>query len=298
MPLAPYPALRPYSHMTQTHSPILISENKVHGGTQTVYSHYSEACDCKMKLGVFLPPRTNTPSPKLPVLIFLSGLTCTEQNFITKAGAQALAAELGLIIVAPDTSPRGDEVVDDAAYDLGQGAGFYVDATQAPWEPHFQMESYIRDDLMSWIAAHIPAADMSRVGISGHSMGGHGALTLHLKNPNLFKTCSAFAPITAPMNVPWGQKALGAYLGENNAFWARYDACALVKTMSTEAHILIDQGSEDQFLTEQLRPHLFQTACELGGQDLTLRMQPGYDHSYYFITSFIDDHLRWHAERL
>lgn len=266
----------------------------MHGGTQAVHEHYSPACNCDMRLGVFTPEGAKSA----PVLIFLSGLTCTEQNFITKAGAQKLAAKLGMIIIAPDTSPRGDNVPDDEGYDFGKGAGFYLNATQKPWADHFQMESYIRDELPAWIAANIPAADINRMGISGHSMGGHGALTLHLKNPDLFKTCSAFSPIIAPSQVPWGQKAFTGYLGTDMTTWSAYDSCALVKNMSSSAHILIDQGSEDQFLSEQLRSHLFQTACELGGQELTLRMQPGYDHSYYFIASFIDDHLRWHADRL
>lgn len=272
-----------------------ITTNKTFGGTQAVYAHRSDACDCDMRVAVFTPDHVKDSAP---ALIFLSGLTCTEQNFITKAGAQRIAAALGMILVAPDTSPRGDHVPDtEDRYDFGKGAGFYLDATVDPWAKNFNMESYIRDELPAWMAANLPV-DMNRIGITGHSMGGHGALTLHLKNPDLFKTCSAFSPIVAPSQVPWGQKAFEGYLGDDKSAWANYDAVELVKSESSAAHILIDQGSDDEFLTEHLKPHLFRAACETSGQDLTLRMQEGYDHSYYFIATFIEDHLRWHAKGL
>lgn len=272
-----------------------ISENKMFGGTQYVFSHKSEANNCDMRVGVFMPPQANTE--KCPALIWLSGLTCTEENFIVKAGAQKLAAELGLIIVAPDTSPRGDDVPDDDAYDFGKGAGFYLNATQKPWVKNFQMETYIRDELTAWMKED-PACDPDRVGISGHSMGGHGAISLHLKNPELFKTCSAFSPITSPIQVPWGQKAFKGYLGDNEDDWQAYDSTALVRAKPSMAHILIDQGADDNFLTEHLRPEIFKTACTEMGQALTLRMQNGYDHSYFFIATFIEDHLRLHAAKL
>ncbi len=273
-----------------------ISSTKTFGGTQAVYEHRSDACDCDMRVAVFTPPQAIDES--CPAVIWLSGLTCTEQNFITKAGAQKLAAELGLIIIAPDTSPRGDHVPDtEDRYDFGKGAGFYLDATVMPWMENFSMETYIRDELPHWIKQNLPV-DMKRLGIFGHSMGGHGALTLHLKNPTLFKTCSAFSPIVAPSQVPWGQKAFEGYLGDSPRTWARYDATELVMKQPSEAHILIDQGTGDEFLKEHLRPDLFDVACQKMGQKLTLRMQDGYDHSYYFITSFIDDHLRHHAENL
>ncbi len=272
-----------------------LSQTKVFGGTQSVYTHRSDACDCDMRVAVFLPPQAkHGPSP---ALVWLSGLTCTEDNFTAKAGAQRMAAKLGLILIAPDTSPRGDQVPDDAAYDFGQGAGFYLNARQSPWGKNFQMETYIRDELTAWMTQNFPI-DAQKIGISGHSMGGHGALTLHLKNPGLFKTCSAFAPISAPMQVPWGRKAFAGYLGDDQRLWEDYDAAALVAKRPSPAHILIDQGDADNFLTEQLRPEIFESACKDAGQTLTMRMQNGYDHSYYFITSFIDDHLRHHAAEL
>ena len=248
-----------------------------------------------MKVGVFIPDGVTVDAP---ALVFLSGLTCTEQNFVTKAGAQRVAAELGLILVAPDTSPRGEGVPDTPEeYDFGVGAGFYLDATQAPWSMHFNMDTYVRDELTAWMADTLPV-DMTRVGITGHSMGGHGALILHLKNRDVFKTCSAFAPIVTPSRVPWGEKALGRYLGEDKTAWDKYDATALVTSQPSDAHILIDQGSDDQFLTEQLKPEIFESACANVGQDLTLRLQSGYDHSYFFIATFIEDHLRHHAAAL
>ena len=271
-----------------------ISQNKSFGGVQAVYEHRSEACDCDMKVGVFTPDGIKGTAP---ALIWLSGLTCTEQNFITKAGAQRIAAELGVVLIMPDTSPRGDHVPDEDRYDFGKGAGFYLDATKMPWMKNFAMETYIRDELIFWIKTELPFVDIHRIGISGHSMGGHGALTLHLKNPTLFKSCSAFSPITAPSQVPWGQEAFKGYLGDAPRAWARYDATLLVGKQPSNAHILIDQGTEDEYL-DQLKPALFKEACQDAGQKLTLRMQEGYDHSYYFIASFIQDHIHWHAERL
>lgn len=280
-----------------------ISSTKSFGGMQNVYAHHSDACQCEMKFAVYLPPKAKEQAgkgAKLPVLYWLSGLTCTEENFISKAGAQRAAAELGLIIVAPDTSPRGEGVPDDpdGAYDFGLGAGFYVNATQEPFAKHYNMYDYIRRELPALIEKEFPV-DASRAGIFGHSMGGHGALTIHLKNQQEFKSCSAFAPIVAPSQVPWGQKALGNYLGDDKRSWAAYDATQLLLDHgSSDAHILIDQGTADNFLKEQLRPEIFQAAAEKTGQALSLRMQKGYDHSYFFIASFIEDHLRWHASKL
>lgn len=273
-----------------------ISHNKMHGGDQFVYEHESTACGCPMRVGVFVPHQAK--DGPCPAVIFLSGLTCTEQNFITKAGAQKLAAELGLILIAPDTSPRGDHVPDDKdSWDFASGAGFYLNATRMPWAKHYNMETYIRDELTAWIKDTLPV-DMNRIGLSGHSMGGHGALTLHLKNPELYKSCSAFAPISNPSNVPWGKKAFSGYLGENRDVWANYDAADLVIKAPSDATILIDQGQADNFLAEQLDPNAFLAACEKSGQSVKYRRQDGYDHSYYFIASFIEDHLRHHAEVL
>lgn len=272
-----------------------VSQSKSFGGVQAVYAHASDACGCEMRFAAFTPPGEGP----FPVLYWLSGLTCTEDNFITKAGAQRIAAELGLVIIAPDTSPRGEGVADDpeGAYDLGLGAGFYLDATQAPWAKHYNMYSYIAQELPALIERAFPV-DPARAGIFGHSMGGHGALTIHFKRPDRFRTCSAFAPIVAPSQVPWGRKAFSNYLGGDEAAWADYDATALVAKRPSDAHILIDQGGADQFLEGQLQPHLFEGAAKKAGQALTLRMQDGYDHSYYFIASFIEDHLRWHADGL
>ena len=275
-----------------------ISTTKMFGAIQSVHSHASKTCACEMRFAVFTPPQIDDGA-KLPVLYWLSGLTCTEENFITKAGAQRMAAALGIVIVAPDTSPRGQNVPDDpdGAYDCGLGAGFYLNATQAPWAAHYQMYDYITKELPELIEAQFPV-DPYRAGIFGHSMGGHGALTIHLKNPDKYKTCSAFSPIVAPSAVPWGRKAFSTYLGGKPSDWAPYDATQLVTMQASQAEILIDQGGADQFLQEQLKPELFVAACKASGQNLTLRMQDGYDHSYYFIASFIEDHLRWHAERL
>ena len=274
----------------------VISTNKMFGGTQSVYSHRSDACKCDMRFAVYLPPQAE--HGPCPTLIWLSGLTCTEENFTVKAGAQRVAAELGFIIIAPDTSPRGDHVPDvEDQYDFAKGAGFYVDATQEPWAENFQMETYIARELVDLIKNEFPV-DANKIGIFGHSMGGHGALTLHLNNPDLFKTCSAFAPIVAPSHVPWGQKALKGYLGDDKESWKHYDATELVSKNPSRTHILIDQGSDDQFLEEHLRPELFKNAGIASGQSIELRLQAGYDHSYYFIASFMEDHLRHHARRM
>jgi len=277
-----------------------ISSATSFGGTQAVYSHASEQCQCEMRFAVFTPPQEQHGKGPLPVLYWLSGLTCTEENFIAKAGAQRVAAELGLVIVAPDTSPRGEGVPDDpaGAYDFGLSAGFYVNATQQLWAQHYNMYSYITEELPTLIEKEFHI-DPARAGIFGHSMGGHGALTTHLKNPQKFKTCSAFAPIVAPSQVPWGEKALSHYIGQDKSEWAPYDATQLLLDHGpSAAHILIDQGTADNFLEEQLKPALFKAAADKTGQMLTLRMQEGYDHSYYFIATFIDDHLRWHYEQL
>ncbi|MEZ4380028.1 MAG: S-formylglutathione hydrolase [Nannocystaceae bacterium] len=267
-------------------------EQRCFGGVQGTYTHASAATGTTMRFAVYQPPQA-AEGPR-PALIYLSGLTCTEENVSTKAGAQRYAAEHGLVFVAPDTSPRGEGVADDPAYDLGVGAGFYVDATREPWAPHYRMYSYIVDELPALLAARFPIR-LDALGITGHSMGGHGALVLGLRNPDRFRSISALAPIVAPTEVPWGHKALAAYLGDDRDAWRRYDACALVRERSHPAAILIDQGEADGFLAEQLRPELFASACAAGGQALELRRQPGYDHSYYFIASFIGDHIAHHA---
>ena len=264
------------------------------GGWQDVYRHRSEVLDCDMTVGVYFPPQAE--DGPCPVLYWLSGLTCTEQNFITKAGAQRYAAEHGIIIVSPDTSPRGEDVADDPGYDLGMGAGFYVNATQHPWAKHYRMYDYIVDELPAWVEADPSASD--RRAISGHSMGGHGALTIALKNPGRYRSVSAFSPIVAPSQVPWGEKALGAYLGDDRDAWTRYDAVELVKSAKERLPLLVDQGDADEFLETQLRPQLLQAACEAAGHPLELRLQPGYDHSYYFIASFIGEHIAHHAAAL
>lgn len=266
-----------------------------HGGVQSFHSHPSTATGTTMKFGVFTPPGPG-PGP-FPVLWCLAGLTCSEDTFAIKAGAQRLAAELGLMLITPDTSPRGDGVADDPAYDMGQGAGFYLDATQAPWAPHFRMESWIIGELPGIIGADF-AADMDRQSIMGHSMGGHGALVLALRHPGRFRSVSAFAPIVAPTAVPWGQKALPAYLGNDPAAWAAHDACALIAGGARVAELLVDQGLADAFLDEQLQPERLEAACADAGIALTLRRYGGYDHGYWFIQSFVADHLRWHAERV
>ncbi|ATG37845.1 S-formylglutathione hydrolase FghA (plasmid) [Phaeobacter piscinae] len=264
------------------------------GGWQDVYQHDSISLGCSMRFGVYLPPQVE--DVKAPVLYWLSGLTCTEQNFITKASAQRFAAEHGIILVAPDTSPRGEGVADDEAYDLGQGAGFYLNASQAPWSSHFKMYDYVVDELPALIESSFPATD--RRSISGHSMGGHGALTIALKNPGRYKSVSAFSPIVAPTQVPWGKKAFTAYLGNDPENWKQYDTVELIKTAQERLPILVDQGGDDEFLAVQLRPNLLKAACDEHGHPLTLNQRPGYDHSYYFIESFIGNHLAHHAEAL
>jgi S-formylglutathione hydrolase len=272
-----------------------IEQHACFGGQQEVWTHTSTVLGCEMRVGIYLPPQVQ--AGPCPVLYWLSGLTCTEQNFITKAGAQAFAAEHGLILVAPDTSPRGSEVADDAkSYDLGQGAGFYVNATQAPWSAHFRMYDYVVQELPALIESHFPA-NAARA-ISGHSMGGHGALICALKNPGRYRSVSAFSPIVAPSQVPWGEKALGAYLGLDKSSWHAWDACELVRDASERLPLLIDQGEADEFLPVQLKPHLLRDACDAVGHPLQLRLQPGYDHSYYFIASFIGEHIAHHAKAL
>ena len=274
-----------------------VSTNKSFGGMQGVYKHASQELDCEMRFAVYVPAAAET-EPR-PIVWWLSGLTCTEENFTVKAGAQRVAAELGLVLVAPDTSPRGVNIPgEDDAYDFGSGAGFYVDATESPWSKHYRVYSYITGELPALIFKHFPAR-ADRQGITGHSMGGHGALTIALKNPETYATVSAFAPIVAPSQVPWGEKALAGYLGDDRGAWADYDATALVASGRRHpSKILIDQGDADNFLTEQLRPDVFEAACATAGQGLELRMQPGYDHSYFFIASFVEDHLRHHAAGL
>lgn len=272
-----------------------IKAHQVHGGTLRYLRHDSATTGTPMTLSVFVPGGEGP----FPVLIWLSGLTCTEDNFTTKAGAYAAAAAHGVIIAAPDTSPRGERVADDPAYDLGQGAGFYVDATEAPWTPHFRMESYVVEELIGLIDAEFPTTKTRS--ISGHSMGGHGALTLALRHPHLFRSVSAFAPISSPTRCPWGEKAFAAYLGPDREAWRAHDAARLIEDGVGEGcydDILIDQGDADPFLVEQLKPELLVAAGKAMGQAITLRMQPGYDHSYFFMASFIADHVAFHAVRL
>ncbi len=271
-----------------------IERHACFGGWQDVYAHRSQVLDCDMRIGVYLPPQAALGP--CPVLYWLSGLTCTEQNFITKAGAQRHAAEHGLILVAPDTSPRGEGVADADGYDIGLGAGFYVDATQAPWSSHYRMYSYVVDELPALIEANFQAAAVRS--ISGHSMGGHGALVIALRNPGRYRSVSAFSPIVAPSRVPWGQKALGAYLGEDRDAWKQYDACELAASARDRLPLLIDQGGDDEFFATQLKPELLRHACESVGHPLELRIHPGYDHSYYFIASFIGGHIAHHARAM
>jgi S-formylglutathione hydrolase len=274
-----------------------VSEQKCFDGVQGFYKHASDVCGCEMSFAVYRPPQADG-GDKLPVLTYLAGLTCTPETFTIKAGAQRVAAELGLILVMPDTSPRGVNLPgEDDSYDFGSAAGFYLDATREPWSRHYHMESYVTRELQEVIAANFPV-DTDRQGIFGHSMGGHGALTLHLKNPGLYKSCSAFAPIVAPMQVPWGNKAFTGYLGEDRESWKAYDACELVAQRASKARILIDQGTQDQFLERELKPHLFEAAAKEAGQPHELRWHEGYEHSYYFIQTFVEDHLRHHAEVL
>ena len=272
-----------------------LSETRSFGGRQITFGHASAATGTPMRVAVYLPPQA--ARGPVPVFWFLAGLTCTEDNFTQKAGAQRVAAELGIALVAPDTSPRGEGVPDDAAYDFGMGAGFYLDATQAPWSTNFRMRRYVEEELPALLAAALPLA-MDRQGLSGHSMGGHGALTVALRNPGRFRAVSAFAPIASPMNCPWGEKALGGYLGQDRAAWRAYDACALIADGARLPEILVDQGTADPFLADQLKPELLEAACRDAGIALTLNRREGYDHSYFFIASFIADHLRWHGARL
>lgn len=274
----------------------MLEEHRCYGGWQQRWQHHSTTLNCPMTFSLFLPPEGKKTPP--PVLYWLSGLTCNDENFTTKAGAQRVAAELGIVLVMPDTSPRGEDVANDAAYDLGQGAGFYLNATQAPWAAHYRMYDYLRDELPALIQEQFNVSE--RCAISGHSMGGHGALMLALKNPGQYCSASAFAPIVNPSRVPWGKKAFSAYLGDDIARWAEWDSTELLLASRAEAPVplLIDQGDNDQFLADQLQPAVFAEAARQKDWPLTLRIQPGYDHSYYFIASFIEDHLRFHAEHL
>ncbi len=271
-----------------------ISSQACFGGRQEVWSFDSEVLGGEARFGIFLPPQAS--EGPCPVLWFLSGLTCTEQNVVTKGGFQAHCAKEGIILVAPDTSPRGEGVADDDAYDLGQGAGFYLNATQAPWDAHYRMHDHVIDELPAVLRAHFPVSDAQ--GITGHSMGGHGALVLALRHPGRFRSVSAFAPIVAPSQVPWGHKAFAAYLGPDQATWAAWDAVSLVQTASERLPLLVDQGTADPFLDAQLQPHRLQAACDAAGHPLTLRMQEGYDHSYFFIATFAADHVAHHAAAL
>ncbi|OAN77198.1 S-formylglutathione hydrolase [Sulfitobacter sp. EhC04] len=271
-----------------------ISENACFGGTQGVYSHRSSTCNCDMTFGLFLPAEAR--DGPVPVLWYLSGLTCTHENAMTKAGAQCWAADHGIALVFPDTSPRGEDVADDEAYDLGKGAGFYVNATEDPWKSHFRMWDYIAEELPALIGEHF-AIDLDRQGITGHSMGGHGALTLAMNLTGQFKSVSAFAPIANPTASDWGRKQLGAYLGSDEATWARHDATLLMADKGFDGPILIDQGASDQFL-DLLKPEALAAAIAAKRQQATFRMQPGYDHSYFFVSSFMEDHIAFHAEAL
>ena len=272
-----------------------VSTVRSHGGTQGVYTHASEATGTPMTFSVFVPD--HAPGAQLPVMFYLSGLTCTHANVMEKGEYRAACAQHGIIFVCPDTSPRGDDVPDDAGYDFGKGAGFYVDAAQEPWAANFQMRSYIEDELPALIAANFPA-DTARQGITGHSMGGHGALTIALRNPERFRSVSAFSPIVSPLNCPWGEKALGGYLGPDKAAWREYDACALIEDGARLPDLLVDQGLADNFLIEQLKTHLLAEATQKAGMPATIRLQQGYDHSYFFISTFMAEHVAWHAERL
>jgi S-formylglutathione hydrolase len=273
----------------------IVSEALSHGGTQGVYSHASTETGTEMTFAVYVPDHDE--DAELPVLWYLSGLTCSHANVMEKGEYRKAANELGIIIVAPDTSPRGQDVPDDPVYDMGQGAGFYVDATEEPWSEHYNMRSYIEKELPTLIGREFPA-DMKRQGIFGHSMGGHGALTIALRNPDQFKSVSAFSPIVAPTDCSWGQKALGHYLGLDKSAWREYDACALIVDGARTTDILIDQGTADDFLENQLKPENLKQACVDASSPLTLNMRDGYDHSYFFISTFMEDHIRWHADRL
>lgn len=272
-----------------------IERHASYGGFQEVWKHTSCTVGCEMRFGIYLPSAA-IRGQKCPVLYWLSGLTCSEQNFITKAGAQRYADAHGIIVVTPDTSPRGPDVADDKAYDLGQGAGFYLNATRQPWQKHYRMYDYIVDELPELIETYFPASGARSM--SGHSMGGHGALTIALRNPGRYRCVSAFAPIVAPSQVPWGEKAFSMYLGDDREVWKQYDAVELVKSRPQELPLLVDQGEADEFLESQLKPHLLREACQAAGYSLQLNFRPGFDHSYYFIASFIGEHFRFHADHL
>ena len=274
-----------------------LAENRCFGGRQLRFEHAAESVNCTMRFSVYLPEQAE--HSRLPVLYWLSGLTCTDENFVTKAGAQRAAAKHGVIVVAPDTSPRGDGVPDDpdGAYDFGLGAGFYLNATQAPWSTHYNMEDYLRHELADLVEAEFPV-DAQRSGIFGHSMGGHGAITLGLKNAERFRSISAFAPIASPTRCAWGEKALSRYLGPDRGTWKDYDSSLLIERGAAKTPILVDQGEADNFLREQLKPELLEHAAQQAGHALQLRRRPGYDHSYFFIASFIDEHIAWHHDRL
>ncbi|CAM3754315.1 S-formylglutathione hydrolase [Xenorhabdus thuongxuanensis] len=271
-----------------------IEHHACFGGWQDVYQHESKVLDCEMRFAIFLPPEIK--DRRLPVLYWLSGLTCTEQNFITKSGVQRYAAEQGIVIVVPDTSPRGDDVADDPAYGLGKGAGFYLNASEHPWASHYRMYDYVVSELPNLIETHFAVTNIRA--ISGHSMGGHGAMIVALKNPGRYCSVSAFSPIVAPGQVPWGIKAFSAYLGEDTSDWKQYDTVELIKNAKEQLPILIDQGLNDGFLDEQLRPHLLQDICDETGYPVIINLRPEYDHSYYFIASFIEDHITYHTKAM
>jgi len=272
-----------------------LSVNKTFGGWQKQYSHHSAVLNCNMRFAIYLPPQASS-GKKVPVLYWLSGLTCTDENFMHKAGALRMAAELGIAIVAPDTSPRGEDVADDDGYDLGKGAGFYVNATQAPWSRHYQMYDYVVNELPQLIESTFPVSD--KRSIAGHSMGGHGALTIAMKNPDRYSSVSAFSPISNPMNCPWGQKAFTTYLGKNKDDWRAFDASELMKQATQFVPAKVDQGESDDFMVEQLKPETLTAAAQMSNYPLELNLHQGYDHSYYFITSFIEEHLRFHYAHL
>lgn len=274
----------------------LLSEHQCHGGIQRFVAHESRECASEMRFAIYEPPQAR--HERVPVLYYLAGLTCTEETFAIKAGAQRLAAEHGVMLVAPDTSPRVRLPGDDTSWDFGLAAGFYVDATQSPWSAHYRMYSYVTRELPEFVAAQFASADTSRQSIMGHSMGGHGALVCALRNPGRYRSVSAFAPIAAPTQCPWGHKAFSGYLGGERQAWAAYDATELVRAKPFHSPILVDQGEADKFLAEQLHPHLFAAACAAAGQPLDLRRHAGYDHGYYFIQTFMPDHVAWHARAL
>ena len=276
----------------------LVSSTKVFDGRQQQYRHYSETLNCEMRFAIFLPPLAERmeKTQRFPVLYWLSGLTCTDENFSQKAGAQRMAAELGIALVIPDTSPRGDDVADDEGYDLGKGAGFYLNATQEPWKQHYQMYDYVLQELPALVEGNFPVTE--RRAIAGHSMGGHGALVLGLRNPERFTSISAFSPICNPISCPWGEKAFSAYLGADRSTWEEYDATVLLSRATEQLPILISQGEDDEFLERELKPHALETAAEAAGYPAKVEHHAGYDHSYYFIASFIEQHLRFHADFL